>query len=84
MGFAKAFDKVPHRRLLHKLTYYGVNMKTTAWINSFIENRNHNVILEGAKSTSAFSHVRSATRLGVWITVILDIHQRHARHHQTL
>ena len=23
MDFAKAFDKVPHRRLLHKLDYYG-------------------------------------------------------------
>ena len=24
MDFAKAFDKVPHRRLLHKLDYYGI------------------------------------------------------------
>ena len=24
MDFAKAFDKVPHRRLLHKLKYYGI------------------------------------------------------------
>ena len=24
MNFAKAFDKVPHRRLLHKLDYYGI------------------------------------------------------------
>ena len=55
LDFTKAFDKVPHCRLLHKLTYYGVNMNTTAWINSFLENRNQNVILEGAKSTSAQS-----------------------------
>ena len=24
MDFAKAFDKVPHMRLLHKMSYYGI------------------------------------------------------------
>ena len=28
MDFAKAFDKVPHRRLLHKLDYYGIRGST--------------------------------------------------------
>ena len=28
MDFAKAFDKVPHRRLLHKLDYYGIRGTT--------------------------------------------------------
>ena len=26
MDFAKAFDKVPHRRLLYKLDYYGTQV----------------------------------------------------------
>jgi hypothetical protein len=53
LDFVKAFDKVPHARLLHKLSYYGVNHNTVTWIKSFLENRNQNVMLEGAKSTSA-------------------------------
>ena len=27
--FAKAFDKVPHRRSLHKLDYYGIQVDQT-------------------------------------------------------
>ena len=29
MDFAKAFDKVPKRRLLHKLDYYGIRGSTS-------------------------------------------------------
>ena len=36
MVFAKAFDKVPHRRPLHKLDYYGIRGSTYKWISSWI------------------------------------------------
>ena len=29
-NFAKAFDKVSHRRLLHKLEYYGIRVSPTS------------------------------------------------------
>ena len=32
MDFAKAFDKVPHKRLLYKLNYYGIRHNTLKWI----------------------------------------------------
>jgi hypothetical protein len=32
MDFAKAFDKVPHKRLLYKLKYYGTDNNTLNWI----------------------------------------------------
>ena len=32
MDFAKAFDKVPHQRLLNKLTAYGIEGKLLNWI----------------------------------------------------
>ena len=32
MDYAKAFDRVPHRRLLHKLSKYEINPKAVSWI----------------------------------------------------
>ena len=37
--FAKAFDKVPHKPLLHKLQAYGVCGELLQWINSFLTDR---------------------------------------------
>lgn len=37
--FSKAFDKVPHQRLLSKLNYYGIQGKTLAWIISWLTER---------------------------------------------
>ena len=31
LGFAKAFDKVLHTRLLHKLHMYGIDPETCGW-----------------------------------------------------
>jgi hypothetical protein len=51
LDFAKAFDKVPHRRLLHKLKFYGVDGTTLAWISSFLISRKQLVLLDGVKSS---------------------------------
>ena len=50
MDFAKAFDKVPHRRLLHKLEYYGIRGSTHKWINSWLYGRTQQVVLDGQAS----------------------------------
>ena len=34
LDFAKAFDKLLHSRLLHKLIYHGVNTNIISWIKS--------------------------------------------------
>ena len=50
MDFAKAFDKVPHRRLLHKLEYYWIRGSTHKWINSWLSGRTQQVVLDGQAS----------------------------------
>jgi hypothetical protein len=36
LDFSKAFDKVPHNRLLMKLDHYGVRNNTLSWIQDFL------------------------------------------------
>ena len=46
----KAFDTVPHQRLLTKLKAYGVHGSVHAWINSFLSQRKQRVVVNGACS----------------------------------
>ena len=51
MDFAKAFDKVNHSLLVHKLQYYGVDGRINNWISSFLHNRSQAVVVEGSRSS---------------------------------
>ncbi|PIK55642.1 putative RNA-directed DNA polymerase from mobile element jockey-like [Apostichopus japonicus] len=66
MDFSKAFDVVPHRRLLMKLEHLGIRHNTNRWIEDFLSNRTQNVIIDGESSTSSpvFSGVPQGTVLG--------------------
>ena len=44
------FDKVPHRRLLYKLDYYGIRGSTHKWITSWLSERFQKVVLDGQAS----------------------------------
>jgi hypothetical protein len=50
LDFAKAFDKVPHQRLLKKLRAYGIQGKYLAWIENFFRNRKQGFVLGKAVS----------------------------------
>ena len=50
MDFMKAFDKVPHRRLVYKIEKYGIKGNVLGWINNFLSNRTQCVVLNGARS----------------------------------
>ncbi|XP_076038458.1 uncharacterized protein LOC143023740 [Oratosquilla oratoria] len=48
----KAFDRVPHQRLLAKLEAIGVTGNTKNWIASFLRDRSHRVGIRGTFSES--------------------------------
>ena len=45
LDYQKAFDTVPHRRLIEKLRAYGVQGKLLDWIKSFLTGRSQQVIV---------------------------------------
>ena len=50
-GTEKAFDKVPHRRLLAKVESFGIRGNALGWMRSFLENRRQRVVVNDAKSS---------------------------------
>ena len=60
--FSKAFDSVPHARLITKLKVLGICGDIRGWIEAFLTNRNQKVIVEGERST--WSEVRSGVPQG--------------------
>ena len=47
MDFQKAFDTVPHLRLLKKLESYGISQELIKWIKSFLSERKQRVNVNG-------------------------------------
>ena len=50
MDFAKAFDKVDHILLIHKLHHYGIRGEVNTWIKNWLKDRTQSVVVEGEKS----------------------------------
>ena len=50
MDFAKAFDKVPHRRLAYKLEYYGIRNDILQWITTWLSGWTQKVVMDGVNS----------------------------------
>ena len=75
MDFAKVFDKVPHRRLLHKLDYYGIRGSTHKWINSWPSRCTQHVDFDGPASDSVpvLSGVPLRSVLGLILFLIFMI-----------
>ena len=52
LDLCKAFDTVPHQRLIRKLEGYGVGGKLKAWVEDFLTDRSQYVTINGNNSDS--------------------------------
>ena len=66
LDLTKAFDKVPHTRLIHKLNYYGISVFVATRIEAFLIGKTQQVVVNGATSSSTIvnSDVPQGTILG--------------------
>lgn len=50
LDFSKAFDKVPHQRLIEKLKSHGIVNYVLNWIKDWLRGRKQKVVIDGCES----------------------------------
>lgn len=69
LDFQKAFDKVPHQRLLYKLEAVGVKGELLNWIKNWLSDRKQRVVIQG--ETTVWKRVTSGVPQGSVLGPIL-------------
>ena len=69
LDLAKAFDKVPHERLLRKLVSHGIEGEVWHWLENWLKGREQRVCIDG--SSSDWIKVLSGAGLSSWAYTFL-------------
>ena len=81
LDFSKAFDKVPHKKLLRKLDNYGIRGNIWNWISAFLNNRQQREVLDGEVSSQMpVVSGRSLGRCSSLCSLMTYQHQSHLKH----
>ncbi|XP_076068382.1 uncharacterized protein LOC143040829 [Oratosquilla oratoria] len=72
LDFMKAFDRVPHKRLMEKISSYRIEGKILRWIQNFLTGRKQRVLINGEASRwkEVTSRVLQGSVLGPMLFVI--------------
>ena len=71
LDFARAFDTVPYKRLLLKLTAYGISGLTIQWIEAFLKERKQRVVI--GENVSSWAEITSGVPQGSVIGPLLFV-----------
>ena len=66
LDFQKAFDTVPHCRLIKKLDAYGIKGSLLFWIKDFLSEHTQQVVLNGSASNTFTVSIVEYLRVRLW------------------